>query len=144
MNYSAFSSMKLPEQEAVEQRFRLLGISGELVALLTTQYGCIRALGELTDAMIADARTGDYDTLFARYVERDRLMHELSAVQQKISALRATPGTPGGIADVFAPAIKTVTGGNDMLLSILQSGKERIVERSKEAQLQRFIVEYTR
>jgi len=120
-----------------------LGIGQELVQCLTEQYMRLQSISQMVRIMCQSAEEGDFDTLSRLFEERGRLITTVADIQTRVR-----PRIPDGecrrqLNALFAPMIKAIENGDEVLLKALHAKKEFIIEKSKEAQMQRLVAKYS-
>jgi len=105
---------------------------GEQHMRLQSMCGIIRMMCEC-------AEEGEFDRLSDLFVERQSIMDTIAQQQSQLKPRIQEAGCSDQVSGVFAPVMKAVETGDDVLLRILRLKTDFIVEKSREALKNRLV-----
>ena len=139
MNQHNTGTGNLSPREHIEA----LELDEELTSAILEQYGRLQSMNRLVRSICEAVEEERFDSLLDLFAEREGMISGLSATQAVIKPRIPSDEIRQRLNQVYAPLMHSIEEADEVLLKLLQEKKELIIERSKEAQLQRLVSKYS-
>jgi len=119
------------------------GVDASVIEQTIALYLQLQQVCQLVMTMCRRAEEGDFEQLNVLCADRDRVIQEVFRARDSLRPTIREGESWQLVNSFFEPVIRAITVWDERLLAILQEKKKSIVEKSKEAQLQRLVLKYS-
>jgi len=135
--------MKQPETELpLASQLTKTGLDETTIKSLVEQHMRLQLMCGVIRMMCECAEDGEFDKLSDLFAERQSIMDSIAHQQSQLKPRIQEAGCSDQVNGLFAPVMKAVETGDDVLLKILRLKKDFIVEKSREALKHRLVAHY--
>jgi hypothetical protein len=128
---------------SLREQIEHFGIGQDLVQCVIEQHMRLQSMFQMGRVMCQSVEEGEFDRLSRLFDEREKMITAIGNIQSGIKGRLPEGECRRVLNALFAPLIKAIENGDDLLLKLLNVKKEGIIEKSRKTQMQRLVAKYS-